>query len=213
MEMDEIRKVADEIRQEQEQENEQHTNAVVQRTERPITDVSVNDIKVHIDETKPFDQQAEEAANAMATARAVQDETTVNALADQKAQELLSKGAAKVKTAEAAALNAETDVQEAQRKRYEAVLSDFGIREHLPRFLMCVLTVILSPLYVIKTILIGVPFAIAKTIVDNLDGVMCRYEDVNEKVKPRVKAGFIFIVILVVLIAAALITLACLHII
>lgn len=198
MEMEELRQVAEEIRNEK---------------ERAATNVSVQDIKLRLDETKSFDQQAEEVANAMATARAVQDESVANALAGQKAQELLAKGQAKVKTAEASALDAETDVQEAQRKRYEAVLNDFGIREHLPRFLMCILTVILSPLFVLKTILIGVPFAIVKTIVDNLDGVMCRYEAVDEKVKPRVKAGFIFVVVVLCLIAATLITLTCLHII
>lgn len=217
MEMDEIRKIAAQIKEgDENNETEESTEtAVTPVTDEPrsITDISAQDIKVALDKNKSFEEQAEDVVGAMATAKAVQDENVAQALADQKAQEMLAKSQAKVKTAEAQAIDAETGKQKERRKLYEAVLNDFGVLAHLPQWLMVILVALLSPLYLIKTILIGVPFGIVKTIVDNLDNVMCRYQDVNDNVKPKVKAGFIFIVVVVALVFIALITLKCLKII
>lgn len=215
MEMDEIRKIADEIKHDQDGSSE--TTAVVQASgenqPRAITDVSASDIKVQLDQSKSLADQAEDIVGAMATARAVQDETVADQLADKKGAELLAKAQAKVTEAQAVAIEAETGKQKQRRELYEAVLNDFGVLAHLPQWLMVILVALLSPLYLVKTIIIGVPFGIVKTVVDNLDNVMCRYQDVNDNVKPKVKWGFIFIVIATVLIVAALITMKCLKLI
>ena len=204
--MDELREIAKEA---QEEQNQKETTSVVATNSqtKAITEISADDIKFTVDATKSLEKQAEDVVSAMATAKAAQDETVATALADQKAQELLAKGQAKVKEAEAIVVNAETEVQKSQRQLYEAVLNDFGIREHLPRWLMVILVVVLSPIYIIKSIVIGVPFGLAKTIVDNLDNVMCRYEMVNDEVKPKVKFAFIFLLVAAVVIAATLIVL------
>lgn len=174
----------------------------VDETKKSITDLSVSDIKMHIDENKSMEQQAEDIVGAMATAKAVQDEHTAKELTEKKSEELLAKAEAKKKKAEAESIKAETDKQIEQRKLYEAVLEHFGVKKHLPFWLMVILTTVLSPLYVVMVIFIGTPFAVGKTVMDGLDSLVCRYEAVDEKCKPRIRKSIL--VLLIVLVVGAI---------
>lgn len=173
--------------------------------EKSITDLSMDDVKFELDRSKSYDQQAEDVVNAMATARAVADEKVAKDLTEHKAEELRFKSEAKSKQAEADSVKAETSKQEAERLLYEGVLTTFGITKHLPQWLMKIMVTVLSPIYVLLTLLIGVPFGLVKTIIDNADNVLCRYENVDEKVKPKLKTTFVVLISLSVL-AAVLLT-------
>lgn len=205
MPMDEIRAYMKEREQStakeettQQMANETHkTQAVVavDETKKAITDLSVSDIKMRIDENKSMEQQAEDIVGAMATAKAVQDEQTAKELTEKKSEELLAKAEAKKKQAEAESIRAETDKQIEQRKLYEAVLEHFGVKKHLPFWLMIILTTVLSPLYIVMVIAIGTPFAVGKTVMDGLDSLVCRYEAVDEKCKPRIRKSIVVLLI------------------
>lgn len=191
------------------------TNAVVATPteQKSISTVSVDDIKVKIDNNQSVAKQAEDVVDLMATAKAVQDEDTADALTKSKADELLAKAKKKRLSAETAVLEAETDKQKARRALYEAVLEDFGIKTHLPSWLMVILVILFTPLYIAKSLLIGVPLGFVKTVIDNLDNVVCRYERVGDTVKPKVKVIVWIIFALLVATAVALIVLKCLKII
>lgn len=154
---------------------------IVEQETKSITDISVEDIKFKIDNSKSMEEQAEDIVGAMATAKAVQDEDTAQSLAEKKAEELKAKASAKEKKAQAAEFTAETQRQEAERSLYEAVLETFGIFKHLPKWLMKTLVLIFSPIYVALNLIIGVPCGIVKTLIINVDGIICRYEKADEK--------------------------------
>lgn len=179
--------------------------------EKSIDEISVTDIKMQLDKTKSYEEQAEDVVGAMATARAVANEQVAQELSDRKAAELKAKASAKAKQAAAGEINAETDKQEAERKLYEAVLETFGIKKHLPKWLMQIMVFIFTPIYIVLSLIIGIPCGIVKTLIDNVDNIICRYESAEEKNKPKIKATVWVLFILIILAATAFVTLKCLN--
>lgn len=184
-----------------------------EKAKKPITEINVSDIKVKLNDDQPVSVQAEDVVDAMSTADVVKDANIRTSLTNKKAEELVNKAETKATKAKESAIKAETELQKAERDLYEAVLNTFGIYKHLPRGLMKVLVYIFSPLYTLISLLIGIPCGFCKILVDNLDGIICRYNETKDGVKPKIKVIFIVLLALVVLTAICLTVLACCHII
>lgn len=180
---------------------------------KSIDEISVSDIKIKLDDHKSIESQAEDVVGAMVTASAINDNKVKEALTNKKAEELVNRAEEKASKAKTQSINAETELQKAERDLYEAVLNTFGIYKHLPRGLMKTLVWIFSPLFVIISLLIGIPCGFVKIIIDNLDGIVCRYDKTGDGVKPKIKVIFWIILGLLVVGAICLTVLACLHII
>ena len=180
---------------------------------KSIDEISVSDIKIKLDDHKSIESQAEDVVGAIVTASAINDNKVKEALTNKKAEELVNRAEEKASKAKTQSINAETELQKAERDLYEAVLNTFGIYKHLPRGLMKALVWIFSPLFVIISLLIGIPCGFVKIIIDNLDGIICRYDKTGDGVKPKIKIVFWVILGLLVVGAICLTVLACLHII
>lgn len=180
---------------------------------KSIDEISVSDIKIKLDDHKSIESQAEDVVGAMVTASAINDNKVKEALTNKKAEELVNRAEEKASKAKTQSINAETELQKAERDLYEAVLNTFGIYKHLPRGLMKALVWIFSPLFVVISLLIGIPCGFVKIIIDNLDGIVCRYDKTGDGVKPKIKVIFWIILGLLVVGAICLTVLACLHII
>lgn len=177
-------------------EIEEQAKLIVQEKEgKSLRDVDIGDVRFSLDKTKNYEAQAEDVVGAMATAKAVTDEHTVKDITDKKAEELKAKASKKLKDAQAEDLNAETGKQEAERKKYEAVLSTFGINRHLPNWLLRIMVVLFSPIFIVLTIVIGVPCGIVKVLIDNIDNVLVRYETAETQHKPRIKTTIIIVLV------------------
>lgn len=180
---------------------------------KSIDKISVSDIKIKLDDNKSIESQAEDVVGAMITASAITDENIKSALTDRKAEELVNKANEKATKAKKVAIDAETELQKAERDLYEAVLNTFGIYKHLPRGLMKALVWIFSTLYTIISLLIGIPCGFCKILIDNLDGIVCRYDKTGDVVKPKIKTIFWIVFALIIVGSICLTVLACLHII
>lgn len=180
---------------------------------KSIDKISVSDIKIKLNDQKSIESQAEDVVGAMVTASAINDDKVKEALTNKKAEELVNRAEEKASKAKTQSINAETELQKAERDLYEAVLNTFGIYKHLPRGLMKTLVWIFSPLFVVISLLIGIPCGFVKIIIDNLDGIICRYDKTGDGVKPKIKIVFWVILGLLVVGAICLTVLACLHII
>ena len=166
-----------------------------------------------IDADKDMGEQAKEVVSALATVSAIQDETVRKDITNKKAEELVNEASERATQAKEKAVQAETDLQKAERDHYEAVLHTFGIYKHLPRGLMKLMVWLLTPLYVTLSLVIGFPCGIVKVLIDNLDGIICRYEKTGDGVKPKLKVIFWIIFALAVVASICLTILACCHII
>lgn len=205
---DELEKIQSEI------ENRKLELALQEEDKKKSIDkISVSDIKIKLDDSKSIESQAEDVVGAMVTASAINDDKIKTALTDKKAEELVNRAEEKASRAKTQSINAETELQKAERDLYEAVLNTFGIYKHLPRGLMKTLVWIFSPLFVVISLLIGIPCGFVKIIIDNLDGIICRYDKTGDGVKPKIKIVFWVILGLLVVGAICLTVLACLHII
>ena len=180
---------------------------------KSIDDVSIKDIKISLDGNKSVTDQAEDVVGAMSIAEAIKNEPVKTALRDKKAEELVNKAEKKATDARATAIKAETELQKAERELYESVLVTFGIHKHLPRGLMKLMVYILSPIYITISLLIGIPCGLVNILINNIDGIICRYEQTNNGVKPKIKTIFWILLILAALGGICLTVLACLHII
>lgn len=206
MPMDEIRAYVEKEKEER-KSNENKAVVEVKDDRKPITELSAEDIKIKIDDSKSMEAQAEDVVGAMATANAVKDEQTAKALTDKKAEELLAKAEAKKKEAQTAETQAEVKKQEANRSKYEAVLQTFCINKHLPDWLLKIMVFVFSPIFILISIVIGVPCGIVKVLIDNIDNIIVTYENAESKGKRKIKATVVLAIIGIVLVSVALIVL------
>lgn len=162
---------------------------IIETPQKSISEVGVSDIQFSLDNTKSYEQQAEDVVGAMATAKAVSDEGTAKDIAEKKAEELKSKANRKLQSAQAEEINATVERQEAARAKNEAVLQTFGINKHLPDWLLKTMVIIFSPVYIFLTITIGIPCGIVKVLIDNIDNILVRYENAKSTYKPKIKVA------------------------
>lgn len=176
------------------------TSLVEEPVERKaLSDIDVDDIKFTLDHNKSYEEQAEDVVGAIATATAVQDLKTAQDIADKKAEELKAKANKKLLDAQTQDLNSTVEKQEAERAKYEAVLQTFGITKHLPNWLLKIMVALFSPIYIILTILIGIPCGVVKVLIDNIDNILVRYESAKTTYKPKIKITVWIILIVAVL--------------
>lgn len=192
---------------------EQERAVVLPSEEKSITDIAMSDIKVKLDAEKSYDEQAKDVVYMAATVAAASDKTTAEALKQSKAEELKEESKNKAAKAKAGRIEGETDVQKKKRELYEEMLELFGVDRHLPEWLMKIVVVLFTPFYIILLLAIGVPTGFIKFMIDCIDKIFVRYEEVGKERKPQVKVITWFMLALLICGGAALITLKCLNII
>lgn len=185
--------------------------ALSHQNEKSLADVKLEDIRFKLDTEKSLQDQAEDVAGALSIAGALRKEETSKQLIDSKSAELVDKAKSKAAEAKSKAITAETEVQKAEQTLYEAVLQTFGIFKHLPRWLMKVVTFIFSPVYLVFCFLIGTPCAFVKILIENIDGIVCRYDKVGDTVKPKIRVIFWIVLALGLVSAICLTVLKCLN--
>ncbi len=202
----------DELEKEQEQKQETAVQ-VANTTEKSIADVTLKDVHFKLNTDKTYEEQAEDVVGAMATAKAVEDKGTVDALASAKQSELIDKQYTKVKQAKKQSIEAETEIQKAEWDTYKVLFDTFNINSHLPKWLQKIVVSILTPFYLVFVLAIKVPCGFVRMLIDGIDGIICRYERADERTRPRIKVTVWIIFALVVASAVVLGTLGGLKII
>lgn len=192
---------------------EQERAVVLPSEEKSITDIAMSDIKVKLDGEKSYDEQAKDVVYMAATVAAASDKTTAEALKQSKAEELKEESKNKAAHAKAGRIEGETDVQKKKRELYEEMLELFGVDRHLPEWLMKIVVVLFTPFYIILLLAIGVPTGFIKFLIDCIDKIFVRYEEVGKERKPQVKVITWVLLAVLILGVAAIITLKCLNII
>lgn len=202
----------DELEKEQEQKQETAVQ-VANTTEKSIADVTLKDVHFKLNTDKTYEEQAEDVVGAMATAKAVEDKGTVDALASAKQSELIDKQYTKVKQAKKQSIEAETEIQKAEWDTYKVLFDTFNINSHLPKWLQKIVVSILTPFYLVFVLAIKVPCGFVRMLIDGIDGIICRYERADERTRPRIKVTVWIIFALIVASAVVLGTLGGLKII
>lgn len=180
----------DELKKKQEQKTEQEPEkavALTNMTDKSIADVSLSDIRFKLDTTQSYEEQAKDAVNAMATAKAVKDQNTVDALAKGKQDELISEQQAKIKKTQRDLKDSETELQKAEFDSNKTLFDTFNIVSHLPKWLQMIVVPLLTPFYLIGVLVIKVPCGFVRMLIDGIDGIICRYEKADERTRPRIK--------------------------
>lgn len=172
---------------EKEQKQEKAIQSAAQTSDKSIADVSLKDVKFRLDSNQTYEQQAKDVVNAMATAKAVEDEATVQALAKGKQDELIGEQQSKVKKTQKDFINAQTEVQKAEYDSNKALFDTFNIISHLPKWLQMIVVPLLTPFYLIGVLVIKVPCGFVRMLIDGIDGIICRYEKADERTRPRIK--------------------------
>lgn len=156
-------------------------------SQKSISDITMHDIQVQLDGNKTFEEQAEDVARMGAVVKAVEDEDVRTAMARSKGEQLVERGKTKATEARANRIQAETQEQKNKSDLYQAVLETFGIFKHFPDWLMRMIVVLLTPIYLIFLVVIGIPIGAVHFAIDCLDGLFIRYDKVDKDRKPKVK--------------------------
>lgn len=190
----------DELEKKQEQGQEKAVQ-VMNTTEKSIADVTLKDVHFKLNTNKTYEEQAEDVVGAMATAKAVEDKGTVDALATAKQSELIDKQYTKVKQAKKKSIEAETEIQKAEWDTYKVLFDTFNINSHLPKWLQKIVVSILTPFYLVFVLAIKVPCGFVRMLIDGIDGIICRYERADERTRPRIKVT-VWIIFAILVIAS-----------
>lgn len=180
---------------------------------KSITDIDLSDVLVKIDTTKSAGEQTKEVIDFAATVTAAQDKDTIKKISDAKKAEIVHEAEVKAKEASVKSTNADTEVQKAKREKFELLFETFGVTKHIPDWLLKVLMVVFTPCYILFVIILGIPTGFVRFLIDCIDGILIRYDDTEEKRRPKIKVTVWVILSLLVVAAVCLTTLACLHII
>ena len=195
----------DELKKEQEDKQEQENAvALTNMMDKSIADVSLSDVHFKLNTTQSYEEQAKDVVNAMATAKAVKDQNTVDALAKGKQDELIGEQQAKIKKTQRDLKDSETELQKAEFDSNKTLFDTFNIVSHLPKWLQMIVVPLLTPFYLIGVLVIKVPCGFVRMLIDGIDGIICRYEKADERTRPRIK---VTVWIIFGLIVAASITL------
>ncbi len=178
----------DELKKEQDEKQEQEKAvALTDMTDKSIADVSLSDIHFKLNTTQSYEEQAKDVVNAMATAKAVKDQNTVDALAKGKQDELIGEQQAKIKKTQRDLKDSETELQKAEFDSNKTLFDTFNIVSHLPKWLQMIVVPLLTPFYLIGVLVIKVPCGFVRMLIDGIDGIICRYEKADERTRPRIK--------------------------
>lgn len=177
---------------------------VADTTDKPIADVSLKDVKFKLNTDQSYEAQAKDVVNAMATAKAVEDEATVQALAKGKQDELIGEQQAKITKTKKDLKDSETELQKSEFDSNKTLFDTFNIVSHLPKWLQMIVVPLLTPFYLIGVLVIKVPCGFVRMLIDGIDGIICRYEKADERTRPRIKVTVWIIFGLVVAGAIAL---------
>jgi hypothetical protein len=167
-------------------------------SQKSITDVTIADVAVTIDKTKSYEEQAKDIVGMAAVVAAAKDEKTAQNIKDSKSKELVEESKSKAAKAEAERITGETEVQTARRIMYEELLELFGVKEHLPQWLMRIVVFLFTPFYIALLVVIGIPTGLIKFLIDCTDRIFVRYEDIGKERRAHVKAiTWIFLIVLI----------------
>ena len=180
----------DELKKKQKQKAEQEQEkavALTDMTDKSIADVSLSDIHFKLNTTQSYEEQAKDVVNAMATAKAVKDQNTVDTLAKGKQDELIGEQQAKIKKTQKDLKDSETELQKAEFDSNKTLFDTFNIVSHLPKWLQMIVVPLLTPFYLVGVLVIKVPCGFVRMLIDGVDGIICRYEKADERTRPRIK--------------------------
>ncbi len=147
---------------------------------------------LQINGEKTLEEQAKDLVGVKATERAINDEILTDGVTNRKKAELLSHAEAHLKKEQAENKKADILLQEANHGVYDGVATYAGIKKALPQKMQSVLFPILSAVQIIVLILIGVPISIVNIVLDSVDSVVQKMQNVTRSARWIVLGLIIF---------------------
>ncbi len=164
----------------------------------------LSQMSVKFDENQSASEQIAEAAEIAATFEAVKDEEVQKKMATAKGEQLVENVKAKAADSRADRVKAETEEQKAKREQNEAMLGIFNADKHYPEWFRKIVIIMFTPFYLILLFVIGVPTGILRFTLDCIDGILVRYESVDERRRPKVRVTFWVLLLLILIISIVL---------
>lgn len=171
-------------------------------TENVVAD-KLSTIVYKSDSSKSVTEQIEEAAEVGATVKAVASEDIQEKMASAKGEQLIENVREKAASARAERVKAETEESKAKREQNEAMLGIFNADKHYPEWFRKIVIAMFTPFYVILLLAIGVPTGVLRFTLECIDGILVRYESVDDKRKPKVRITF-WVLLIIAIIASIL---------
>ena len=137
-----------------------------------VTQEQPPQIKMEIDTTKSYGEQAKEAIDFMATKKAIEDEQLGDELTQKKKEELKTNADANLQKEKAKAKRADVEMQNAEYDSFSGVATYAGIKKPLPKKMQKVLFGTLGAVQMVLLLIISIPTSIFNIIADAVNSVV-----------------------------------------
>lgn len=148
----------------------------------------IDHLKIKIDNTKSFEEQAQDVATVIATTKALEDEGLVKQITDLKKDELTETAEANVKKSKAKSQDAEKELQTALFGVYEGLASYMGLKRDLPKLMLKVLMFFVQPILGLLLLICGLVVGTINILMDGVNSIAEKFATLSEITKRIVKS-------------------------
>lgn len=177
-------------------------NDIIKNEEKKLLEPLLDDLKPIIDESKSFEQRAQDVATVIATKEALSDGTLIDELSEKKKKEFVNVADANVKKGQALNKNAEKKLQKADFEIYEGLAAYMGLKRDLPHFMLKILMffaqLIIGPVLLIS----GLIVATVNVLLDGINSIMEKFAELSENTRKIVKSLFWIITSVIIIYVA-----------
>ena len=140
-------------------------------------------IKMELDTTKSYGEQAKEAIDFMATKNAIADEQLGDELTQKKKEELKTNAEANLQKERAKAKRVDVEMQNAEYDSFSGVASYAGIKKPLPKKMQKILFTILASIQTILLIIVSIPTCIVNITADAINSIVEKLSNIAKSAR------------------------------
>lgn len=189
----------EEDKKDKEDKEEKKDNTIEVPNSTALSVATVNDLPVvgggfKLDQTKPFKEQVKDVAEGLTYKKALEDEGTVEELADYRKEELKSSAIADATQEKKKVESATADLQRAIHDKYESIASYAGIRKALPKKMQLIVMAFLQVIAGLFIVVFAIPVVVINVVLDMVNSVAERFATLTVHAK-RISIGLGILVI------------------
>jgi len=147
-----------------------------------------------IDNSKSFEEQAQDVATVIATKKALEDEGLVKEITDLKKDELTEAAKASYKKGQAKNQDAEVSLQKSLFGVYEGLASYMGIKRDLPKRMLKVLMFFVQPILGVLLLASGLIVGTINILMDGVNSIAEKFATLSQITQKLVKSLFWIII-------------------
>ncbi len=150
----------------------------------------VDELKISLDKSKSFEDQAKDLSTYVATVKAFEDERLVDTIAETKKKELTEASKSAFKKELARGKDAEKELQKSLFGIYGGLAEYMGLKRDLPKVMLKAVMFLMQPILGVLLLITGLVAGAINIFLDAINAVVERFANLADSTKKLVRALF-----------------------